>query len=163
CGGNVLWQNPQTPLLTPAYALALIAGVPLGVKLTVLLHYLAGFAGMHVLLRRALGVTSSLCIWFVAAMFTLGGGAPLDLPVGHRTFLPYFYLPWILWLFIEALSSGSFRFASGAAALLALAVWNGGIYIAVMAAVALGIFAACAAVCRRDWRPFVMVAFVGVL
>jgi hypothetical protein len=163
CGGNVLWQNPQTPLLTPAYAFALIAGIPFGVKLTVLLHYLAGFAGMHVLLRRGLGVTSSLYVWFVAAMFTLGGGAALHLAVGHLTFLPYFYLPWILWLFIEALSSGSFRSGSGAAALLALAVWNGGIYIAVMAAVALGIFAASAALCRRDWRPIVMVAFVGVL
>jgi hypothetical protein len=163
CGGNVLWQNPQTPLLTPAYALALIAGVPLGVKLTVLLHYLAGFAGMHVLLRRGLGVTSNLYLWFVAAMFTLGGGAALHVAVGHLTFLPYFYLPWILWLFIEALSSGSFRFATGAAAFLALAVWNGGVYIAVMAAVALGIFAVSAALCRRDWRPIVMVAFVGVL
>jgi hypothetical protein len=79
------------------------------------------------------------------------------------TFLPYFYLPWILWLFIEALSSGSFRHASGAAALLALSVWNGGIYIAVMAAVALGTFAMIAALCRRDWRPILMVAFVGVL
>jgi hypothetical protein len=163
CGGNVLWQNPQTPLLTPAYALVLIAGVPLGLKLTVLLHYLAGFAGMHVLLRRGLGVTSNLYVWFVAATFTLGGGAALHVAVGHLTFLPYFYLPWILWLFIEALSSGSFRFASGAAALLALAVWNGGIYIAVMAAVALGIFAVSAASSRREWRPVVMLAFVGVL
>jgi hypothetical protein len=163
CGGNVLWQNPQTPLLTPAHALALIAGVPLGVKLTVLLHYLAGFAGMHVLLRRGLGVASNLYVWFVAAMFTLAGGAALHVAVGHLTFLPYFYLPWILWLFIEALSSGSFRFATGAAAILALAVWNGGIYIAVMAGVALGIFAVSAALCRRDWRPIVMVAFVGAL
>jgi hypothetical protein len=32
-----------------------------------------------------------------------------------------------------------------------------------MAAVALGIFAVSAALCRRDWRPIVMVAFVGVL
>jgi hypothetical protein len=163
CGGNVLWQNPQTALLTPAYALALIAGVPLALKLTVLLHYLAGFAGMHVLLRRGLGVTSNLYVWFVAAMFTLAGGAALHVAVGHTTFLPYFYLPWILWLFIEALSSGSFRHASGTAALLALSIWNGGIYIAVMAAVALGIFAMIAGLCRRDWRPIVMVAFVGVL
>ena len=163
CGGNVLWQNPQTPLLTPAYVIALFVGVPLAVKIAVLFHYLAGFAGMHVLLRRGLGVTSNVYLWFLASMFTLGGGAALHVAVGHLTFLPYFYLPWVLWLFIEALSSGSFRYGTGTAALLALAVWNGGVYIAVMSAVALGIFAAAAALCRRDWRPLAMVAFVGVL
>ena len=108
-------------------------------------------------------MTSNLYLWFLAAMFTLAGGAALHVAVGHLTFLPYFYLPWVLWLFIEALSSGSFRYGTGAAAVLALAVWNGGLYIAVMAAVALGIFAATAALCRRDWRPLAMVAFVGVL
>ena len=163
CGGNVLWQNPQTPLLSPVYAIAPFVGVPLAVKIIVLLHYLAGFAGMHVLLRRGLGVTSNLYLWFLAAMFTLAGGAALHIAVGHLTFLPYFYLPWVLWLFIEALSSGSFRYGTGAAAVLSLAVWNGGVYVAVMAAVALGIFAAAAALCRRDWRPLAMVAFVGVL
>jgi hypothetical protein len=96
-------------------------------------------------------------------MFTLGGSAALHVAVGHLTFLPYFYLPWVLWLFIEALASGSFRHGTGAAALLALAVWNGGVYVAVMTSVALGIFAAAAAVCRRDWRPLAMVAFVGVI
>jgi hypothetical protein len=163
CGGNVLWQNPQTPLLTPAYAIAPFVGVPLAVKIVVLLHYLAGFAGMHLLLRRGLGVTSNVYLWFIASMFTLAGGAALHVAVGHLTFLPYFYLPWVLWLFIEALSGGSFRHGTGAAAILALGVWNGGVYIAVMAAVALGLFAVSAALCRRDWRPLVMVAFVGVI
>jgi hypothetical protein len=163
CGGNVMWQNPQAPLLTPVYAVALLAGVPLAVKIGILLHYVAGFAGMHVLLRRGLGVASNVYVWFLASMFTLGGGAALHVAVGHLTFLPYFYLPWLLWLMIEALSSGSFRYASGAGALLALSVWNGGVYIAVMAAVALGIFATAAAVFRRDWRPLVMVAFAGLV
>ena len=108
-------------------------------------------------------MTSNLYIWFLAAMFTLAGGAALHIAVGHLTFLPYFYLPWALWLFIEALSSGSFGMARRGGKMLSLAVWNGGVYIAVMAAVALGIFAATAALCRRDWRPLAMVAFVGVL
>jgi hypothetical protein len=163
CGGNVLWQNPQAPLLTPAHLIGVFTGVPLAVKITVLLHYLAGFAGMHVLLRRGLGVASNLYVWFIAAMFTLGGGAALHVAVGHMTFLPYFYLPWVLWLFVAALSSGAFRYATGAAALLALAVWNGGVIIVVMAMVALGIFAASAALCRRDWRPIVMIGFVAAL
>lgn len=163
CGGNVLWQNPQTPLVTPVYLFAPLLGIPLAVKVVILLHYLAGFAGMHVLLRRGLGVTSNIYLWFAASMFTLGGGAALHIAVGHLTFLPYFYLPWILWLFIEALSSGSLRHGSGAAALMALAVWNGGVYITVMTAVALGICAAAAALFRRDWRPLAMLAFVGVL
>ena len=34
-----------------------------------------------------------------------------------------------------------------------IAVWNGGIYICAMSAVALGIFSTAAALVRRDWRP----------
>ena len=113
CAGNVLWQNPQTPLLSPVYAIAPLVGVPLAVKIVVLLHYLAGFAGMHVLLRRGLGVTSIIS-GSAASMFTLGGGAALHLAVGHLTFLPVCSLPWILWMFIEALSSGSVRSRTGA-------------------------------------------------
>ena len=33
CGGNVLWQNPQVALLSPAYPLALIFSLPLAMKL----------------------------------------------------------------------------------------------------------------------------------
>jgi hypothetical protein len=57
CGGNVMWQNPQTALLSPVYPLTAIAGLPLAMKVNIVLHYFAGFVGMHLLLTRVLGVS----------------------------------------------------------------------------------------------------------
>ena len=55
CGGDVLWQNPQAPLLTPAYLFALAMPLAVAMKLNILVHYLTGFAGMHLLLNAASG------------------------------------------------------------------------------------------------------------
>jgi hypothetical protein len=96
-------------------------------------------------------------------MFTLAGGIALHVAVGHATFLAYFYLPWLLWLYVAALGSGSLRTAAGAAAVLALCIWTGGVYIAVMTAVALGILSVTAAAVRRDWRPLAILALTGLL
>jgi hypothetical protein len=42
---------------------------------------------------------------FLAATFTLAGGAAFHLIVGHATFLPYCYLPWMLFFFLSALET----------------------------------------------------------
>jgi len=57
CGGNVLWQNPQIALLSPVYPLTAVMSLQLAMKVNIVLHYWIGFAGMHLLLTRAIGVT----------------------------------------------------------------------------------------------------------
>jgi hypothetical protein len=52
CGGNVLLQNPQVPLLSPVYALAAVVSLPLAMKINIVVHYWLGLAGMHVVLAR---------------------------------------------------------------------------------------------------------------
>ena len=162
CGGNVLWQNPQVALLTPVYVFALALPLATAMKLNILLHYLVGFAGMHLLLTRVFKLTFLPAIFFLAATFTLAGGAAFHLVVGHATFLPYFYLPWILLGFLSALATGALRYAVGAGALLALSIYAGGIHVTFMAAVGLGCFSLISALLGRDWRPLAMLSIAGL-
>ena len=162
CGGNVLWQNPQVALLTPVYVFALVLPLAAAMKLNILLHYLVGFAGMHLLLTRVFKLTFFPAVFFLSATFTLAGGPAFHLVVGHATFLPYFYLPWLLLCFLAALRTGALRFAIGVGAVLALSICAGGIHVTFMAAVGLGCFSLIAAVLGRDWRPLAMLGVAGL-
>jgi hypothetical protein len=161
CGGNVLWQNPQVALLSPVYLLSLVVSLPLAMKLNIVLHYLLGFAGMHVLLTRGLKVQFLPAVLFLNCLFTLAGGAVFHLAAGHATFLPYFFLPWLLFLFLCALDTGRLRYAIGTGAVMAIGVYNGGIHVMFMASVALIVFAVCVSALRHDWRPLAMLAVTG--
>ena len=163
CGGNVLWQNPQVALLSPVYLLSFVVSLPFAMKLNIALHYLVGFVGMHVLLTRGFKLSYLPGVLFLSCLFTLAGGEVFHLAVGHATFLPYFYLPWVLFYFLRAIDSARLRFAVVAAATIALAVYNGGIHISFMTAVALACFSFIASLLRRDWRPVVMLLVVGAL
>jgi hypothetical protein len=163
CGGNVLWQNPQVALLSPVYPLSLAVPLPLAMKLNIVLHYLAGFLGMHVLLTRGFKISYLPGVLFLSCLFTLAGGEVFHLAVGHATFLPYFYLPWVLFFFLLAIRSGQLRYGVITAAIIAVAVYNGGIHISFMTGVALAWFSFVASLLRRDWRPAALLAVVGAL
>ena len=163
CGGHVLWQNPQSPLLSPAYLLFPFMSLALAMKVVVLGHYLLGFAGIHRLLTRAIGLTWRPAVVFLSSMFVLAGAPALHLIVGHTTFLPYFYLPWLLLLWIRAIETGSLRAIAGAAGILAFAIYAGGLHMVFMAAVALTCFSLTAAVCTRRWRPLAVLVSAGAL
>ena len=162
CGGNVLWQNPQTALFSPAYPLASLMSLALAMKVNIVVHYWIGFVGMHRLLTRVMGLAFLPLVVYLASVFTLGGALVLHLAVGHSVFLPAFYLPLLVYFFFCALNTGAVRPVLYAAALLALMVYNGGLHIVPMVLVALGIFSACAAVGRRTWRPILMTVLLGV-
>src|SRR5439155_3126166 len=127
-------------LLSPVYLLSLAVSLPLAMKLNIFIHYLIGFAGMHVLLTRQFKLTYLPGVFFLSCLFTLSGGPVFHLAVGHATFLPYFYLPWVLFFFLRAIESGRLRYAVAAAAVMALAIYNGGIHISFMAGIGLACF-----------------------
>src|SRR3954465_9833154 len=162
CGGNVLWQNPQVALVSPIYVLASVMSLPLAMKVNVSLHYFCGFLGMDTLVRRSAGLTWWPAVLLLASLFTRAGGPVFHLAVGHATFLPYFYLPWILLLFISAVETRALRHAAGTGAALALTIYSGGLHMAFMAASALGCFALAAAVFRREWHPLAALVAVGL-
>src|SRR5437764_9697644 len=71
CGGDVLWQNPQVALLSPAYLLSLVVSLPLAMKLNILIHYLVGFLGMHALLTRVFKLSYLPGVLFLSCLFVL--------------------------------------------------------------------------------------------
>ncbi len=78
-------------------------------------------------------------------------------------FLPYFYLPWLLLATIRLFQTGGWRYSVVAAAWVALALWNGGLHLTFMSAVALACFTVAVALCLRSWRPLAMLAATGAL
>jgi len=162
CGGNVLWQNPQVALLSPAYPLALVMSLPLAMKLNIALHYFMGFAGMHLLLRRVARLTSLPLTVFLATVYVGCGAITLHLGEGHSTFLPALYLPLQLFWISRSIAEGTVRHALLAGAALALTIWNGGQHIVPMMAVGIGAFSLTAAIARRRWRPLVLALVCGV-
>ena len=163
CGGNVLWQNPQLALLNPVYLFAPLFSLPVAVKVSILAHYLVGLAGMHLLGTRVFRLNFPPVTLFVGSLFTFGGGIALHLAVGHASFLPYFYLPIQLFFFLRAVETGAFRPIFGAAAMMALGLLNGGVYVTALSAVGFGTLAVALSLTGRSWRPllvlFLLAAF----
>ena len=156
CGGNVLWQNPQIALLSPAYPLTAIMPLALAMKVNILLHYWLGFIGMHLLLARAVGLRSRPMVIFLATVFTASGAPASHLLAGHSVFLPAFYLPWVIYFFFRSLQSGTLHGALLAGVAIAMMVYNGGTHILPMAVAAVVMLSVVSAAMLRQWRPLVV-------
>jgi hypothetical protein len=162
CGGNVLWQNPQIALLSPVYPLTAVMSLQLAMKINIVLHYWIGFAGMHLLLTRIIGITFLPAVIYLATLVTAAGAPAIHLRVGHSVFLPGFYLPLQLYFFFKAFKTGEWKYVLLAAMTMAVMVFNGGTHILPMSVAALGTFAVFAAIGRRDWRPVALAAVFGI-
>ena len=109
CGGNVLWQNPQIAVLSPVYPLASVVSLALAMKINIVLHYWLGFIGMHLLLTRIVKLSYGALVVYLSSIFVLAGGLALHLNAGHSVFLPAFYIPVLLFLFLRGVETRSLR------------------------------------------------------
>ena len=156
CGGSVMWQNPQVPLLSPAFLLATFVPLQLAMKLNIVMHYWLSFMGMHLLSTRVMGLSFLPIVVFLATLFTASGAIALHLFEGHANFLPVLFLPMLLFWVLSALRSGSIRDTLLAGGCLAFMVWNGGAHVVPMALVSVGTLVAVAAAAARHWRPVIL-------
>jgi hypothetical protein len=163
CGGNVLWQNPQVPLLSPVFPLALAMSLPLAMKINIALHYWMGLAGMHLLLTRAIGLRPFPVVASLSAIAVFSGAMAMHLAVGHSVFLPVLYLPLQIYFTIRAIRSGAMRDVVWAALPLALMVYNGALHAVPMSVAGVGFVSIGAAAARRQWRPLAVGLMAGVL
>lgn len=126
CGGVPLWGNPQAQVYSPTWAVTgLLFGTTLGHKLYLLLHAIAGHAGMYLLGRRFLGLSQvgsflTATFWAASGFFAWHGAG------GHATFISFYWAPW-LFLFWRA-SERDLRACVGVGAIMALVVAEGGHY-----------------------------------
>ena len=164
CGGNVLWQNPQTGAAQsglPADRRSL--GLALAMKVNIVLHYWVGFVGMHLLLTRVIGLSFMPLVVYLASLFTLAGAHAMHLAVGHSVFLPAFYLPLMLYFFMRARADERVPARAVRPALvLALMIYNGGTALVPMTILAIAVLAVATAASPRSWRPIVIALVVGV-
>ena len=162
CGGNVLWQNPQIPLLSPVFPLSLVMSLPLAMKFNIALHYWVGLAGMHLLLT-AIGVRARAVAIGLASISVLSGAMAMHLAVGHSVFLPVLYLPLQMYFLIRGIRTGTLRYAIYAALPLALMIYNGALHAVPMSVAGVGIFSVSAAIGTRSLRPLAIGLLAGVL
>jgi len=155
CGGNVLWANPQASLVSPLYLLALAMPLTLAMKLNVVAHYLVGFLGMHLVMRRLIGVRSLALTVYLGSLFVFSGALALHIEAGHTVFLPVFGFPLLVYCFWEAVA-GKTRFLLLGSALLAFLILNGGMHVMPLAAVLLGALGLGAFLIARALRPVIV-------
>ena len=134
CGGVPLYQDPQTPV--PGVMFLLTFGwlpTPVGMKLWLWVHLLVGALGARALLRHHGANLPEQVLG--AALVTACGFCSEHFGGGHLSFTPFLFLPWALLGHRRALDDA--RWSVLTAAVLALAVWEGGTYPVPLLVVAL--------------------------
>jgi hypothetical protein len=126
CGGAQLWGNPQAQVYSPTYLVfAIPFGTNLGHKLFILLHGVAGYAGMYLLARweMRLGRPAS---FFAATVWCASGAFAWHVAGGHATFLAFYYAPLVMLAWRATVRD--VRWAPAAAAMMTLTIFEGGHY-----------------------------------
>lgn len=162
CGGNVLWANPQVSLVSPAYLLALVMPITLAMKINVLAHYVAGCLGMHLVVRRIIGVTGTAVVVFLVSQFVFSGAIALHVGAGHTNYLPVLLLPLLVYAFWQA-AEGRTRSVLLGAAVVGFSILNGGLHVLPLAAALVGGLGVAALVAGRTAKPLVLAAAILVL
>ena len=152
CGGNVLWANPQVSLVSPVYLLALVMPLTLAMKLNVVAHYAIGCLGLHLVVRRIIGVKSIAATMFLVSMFVFSGALALHVKAGHTVYLPVFLLPLVVYGFWQA-SSGDARGLLLGSGVIGFALLNGGMHVVPFFVVLLGALGAGAVFFGRRLKP----------
>ncbi len=137
CGGTGGLADPEFSVLSPTFLLELLLGVPTGTKAAI-------FLGLSVLGLGMVSLSQSLRLsWrgaLVAALLTTYNSAViLKVVEGHVTIIyAFMWLPWILWAWHRAYESKqiNYRWPLLCGIFLALAFYQGGIYILSYIAVA---------------------------
>lgn len=151
CGGTALWQHPDVSLISPVYVLAAVMPLALAIKVNIVLHYGLGFAGMHLLLRRVVGLSTRALVAYLASLFVFSGALALGLAEGRAELLPAFLLPLLLYCVLRG--AGSIRHTLLGGAVFAVYLLDGGLQTAVAVAFLLIAIAAFIVVVGRTWRP----------
>ncbi len=130
CGGNLLLANPQSPFLSPFFALVLLFGAVVGLKLEALVYFALGLGGMFLVVRK-LGC-SQLASVFASVVFMGGSWFAVRMVVGHTTFFPFALLPLAFFFYLRATSASAptaaVRWGIAASVMLAVMFLSGGIY-----------------------------------
>ncbi len=145
--GVPMLGHPESRVLAPTFALTLLFGEVIGLKLEILIHLVIGMLGAYLLLRHfeAGRVAASTA----AIVFMLSSSYALHLTVGHVWALSHAYLPWAFLFYLKALDE--LRYSLIASLVLLLTLFGGAPYQFMIILACLAIHSACAiAIGRKD-------------
>jgi hypothetical protein len=144
CGGVPLWDNPQAPISTPLLWVMLLVPTARAIEIWYIAHTAVGFMCMWIFARRELRLGST-ATFLASAVWTFAGVHWHHLTGGSLTWVPFFYAPLMLFLWRHA--ERDRRLAVALGALIALTIYEGGVYPLAFAVVFLG-----AETLTRAWR-----------
>lgn len=166
CGGFAGWGYSEgvPNLVSPLAPLYFLVPLPLALRLEIAAMALLGLAGAYLLAGRFTRSVALRCL--VAVVFVVNGRWALQTGVGHVWHLRYAWTPFALYFFDAAVAHGWAthvwrRAAVATGVVMALLVYEGGIYPLPHTALVLGVWAAAWAVARRSLSPFVALAVAG--
>ncbi len=139
CGGMPMFGNPQSRILTPFFLIHLMTGPVLGLQVEIILHLALAWIGGYVL-GRSLALRPLACA-VCASLFPASSWFYLHIGEGHAVFLPATYLPWAAALFCLAVNRRRILPAGLSGLVIALMFWEGGLYVAISAAITIAAIA----------------------
>lgn len=163
CGGNVLFQNPQVPFLTPFTFLYFFFDTPQGIKISILLHYIIALIGMYFLGRHIYKIKNVLLIIIAASLFVFNSFLSLHLTEGHTVMLPCTYIPFLFLFFIKYIYYKKNRFLILCSLVICLIIFEGGVHIILIAALFLGLYSLFEILVRRNINYLIALLQIGLL
>ncbi len=137
----------ESRIFSPWILLHWLCGPAIGINLELPIHLAIAFSGGWVLARvLKLGWLPALTC---AAVYPSSSWIYLHFSIGHLSFLPFAYSPWM----VAALLIGTWRATVGLAVLMALSFFEGGLYPILETGVLLGILGLALTWQRRSLRP----------
>lgn len=132
CGGTAALADPEFPLFTPTFLVETIFGIPIGFRLAIFFSIATTAVGT-LLLSKRLGL--SIAGATIAALgISFGSVTLLEIVEGHPNVLSAMWLPWIFWAWFGAYQDrvakrNAIKNTLATSAFLALAFFQGGIYL----------------------------------
>lgn len=101
-GGNILFAHPEVSVLNPLFALQLVFGSLIGLKLQILAVYFIGLIGTYKMARQ-FGI-SRQAAYLTPVVFMLSSYMILHVAAGHIPFHFFSALPWLIFFYKRSLN-----------------------------------------------------------
>ena len=160
-GGVPFFAYPISSFFSPAFILTVAFGPVVGSKLRILLVLWVGLCGGYLLGRRF--TPGRFAPFLCAFVYMFSSWYPLYMSHWHDEFIPFAYLPWLILFYEKALEN--MRWCAGGGLVLALMIFEGGIYPVPYALLFLSLYALIEAVMRKRLLPigvFLITVILGL-
>ncbi len=124
-GGTVLWAHPDSPVPSPWFAIVMLLGAPVGLRVQVAVFMAIGAVGMGAFVRR---LGAGPWGWVASGIvFMMSSHFALHVTEGHLEWCVLGMMPWLAWCALRLHEGSHFIFL--AALLLASVLTFGAVHI----------------------------------